>query len=72
MEIARRGRAALTICSTAFVAMGHAQAAKLGFAQLPIVVVAHPFGLRTREEVRGMAEACVTDIVKLAGSDSAK
>ncbi|HVO89904.1 MAG TPA: hypothetical protein VMV45_15290 [Casimicrobiaceae bacterium] len=52
--------------------MGHAQAAKLGFAQLPIVVVAHPFGLRTREEVRGMAEACVTDIVKLAGSDSAK
>ena len=49
--------------------MGRAQAAKLGFAELPIVVVPHPFGLRTRDEVRAMAQACVGDIVRLAGSD---
>lgn len=69
MEIARRGKTALTICSTAFVAMGRAQASKLGFAQLPIVVIAHPFGLRTRDEVRTMAERCVLDIEKAAGGD---
>jgi len=69
VEIARRGKAALTICSTAFAAMGRAQASKLGFAELPIVVIAHPFGLRTREEVRAMAERCVLDIAKASGSD---
>jgi hypothetical protein len=61
----------VTICSTAFVAMGKAQAAKLGFARLPIAVVPHPFGLRTRDEVRRMAEACVHDIEQLAGAGRA-
>jgi len=71
VEIARRGKVAVTVCSTAFVSMGRAQAAKLGFARLPIAVIPHPFGLRTRDEVRAMAERCVDEIVKLAGSDSA-
>ena len=71
MEIARRGKAALTICSTAFVGMGRVQAAKLGFARLPIAVVPHPFGLRTRAEVQKMAEDCVKDIAALAGGDKA-
>jgi hypothetical protein len=68
--IARRGKAALTICSTAFVAMGKAQAAKLGFAALPIAVVPHPFGLRTREEVKAMALHVADDIAALAGGAS--
>jgi hypothetical protein len=28
-------------------------------------VIAHPFGLRSRDEVREMAKQCVTDIVTL-------
>ena len=32
---------------------------------LPIAVIPHPFGLRTRDEVREMAKQCVTDIVML-------
>jgi hypothetical protein len=47
--------------------MGRAQAVKLGFQALPIVVIAHPFGLRTRDEVRAMAQACANDIAKAAG-----
>ena len=65
MEVAKRGRAALTICSTAFTTLGRAQASALGDPALPIAVVAHPFGLRSREEVREMARQCVTDIVAL-------
>ena len=68
MGIARRGKAALTICSTAFAGMGRAQARTLGFAALPIVVVPHPFGLHTRAEVQDMAQACVGEIVKIAGT----
>lgn len=55
----------MAICSTAFLTLGRAQARALAHPDLPIAVIAHPFGLRTREEVRQMAEQCVDDIAKL-------
>ena len=58
----------MTICSTAFTTLGRAQASALGRPELPIAVIAHPFGLRTREEVRGIAEECVKDIARLVGA----
>ena len=70
--MAKRGRAALTICSTAFVTLGRAQASALGFARLPIAVIQHPFGLRTRDEVREMAAKCVDEVVRLARGDATK
>ena len=63
--MAKRGPAAVMICSTAFSTLGRAQAAALGNSGLPIAVVPHPFGLRSRDEVRQMADQCVDDIVKL-------
>ena len=63
--MARKGRASVAICSTAFLTLGRAQAKALGNAALPIAVIAHPFGLRKREEVREMAEKCVVDIETL-------
>ena len=53
------------MCSTAFVGLGKAQARALGHPDLAIAVIPHPFGRRTREEVRAIAEQCVDDIVKL-------
>ena len=58
----------MTICSTAFTTLGRAQAAALGHPGLPIAVIAHPFGLRTRDEVRQIAATCVEEIVSLAGN----
>ena len=55
----------MAICSTAFLTLGRAQARALGNPELPIAVIPHPFGLRSREEVRQMAEKCVDDIAKL-------
>jgi hypothetical protein len=63
--MAKRGITALTICSTAFITLGRAQASALGRPHLPIAVIAHPFGLRSRDEVRQMAETCVDDVVNL-------
>jgi len=57
----------VAICSTAFTTLGRAQAKALGNPELPIAVIAHPFGLRGRDEVREMAKECVRDIVKLVG-----
>jgi hypothetical protein len=53
------------VCSTAFLTLGRAQAKALGNPELPIAVIAHPFGLRKRDEVRQMAEKCVQDIAAL-------
>lgn len=55
----------MTVCSTAFLTLGRAQARALGDANLPIAVIPHPFGLRTREEVREIASRCVDEIVEL-------
>jgi len=64
--MAKRGRAAVTICSSAFVTLGRAQARALGQPEMAIAVIPHPFGVRTRDEVRALADACVDDVVKLA------
>jgi hypothetical protein len=45
--------------------LGRAQASALGNPALPIAVIPHPFGLRTRDEVRRMAAQCVREIVTL-------
>jgi hypothetical protein len=63
--VAKRGKTALTICSTAFVTLGRAQARALGRTNLPIAVIPHPFGLRTRDEVRDIASKCVDEIAEL-------
>jgi hypothetical protein len=53
------------VCSTAFLTLGKAQARALGDTDLPIAVIPHPFGLRSREEVREIAMKCVDDLVAL-------
>jgi hypothetical protein len=69
--MAKRGVAAVTICSAAFIKLGRAQASALGNANLPIAVVPHPFGLRSRDEVRQTADKCAEDIIKLVSEAKA-
>jgi hypothetical protein len=56
----------ITVCSEAFIVLGKAQAKSLGLPDNPIAIVPHPFGLRKRDEIRKIAEACADDIAKLA------
>jgi hypothetical protein len=65
VEAVKAGIAGLTICSTAFETLGRAQARALGCPDLPLAIIPHPFGLRTREEVRQIAGRCVEDIARL-------
>jgi len=55
----------LTVCSAAFTGLGRGQARALGFPALPIAVVPHPFGIRTRDEIRTIAAQCVDDVARL-------
>jgi hypothetical protein len=63
--VAKRGKTAVTICSTAFVTLGRAQARALGAPHLPIAVVPHPFGLRSRGEIHEIAATCADDLVSV-------
>ncbi len=56
--------ASVTVCSTAFTTLARAQAKALSYPDLPIAVIPHPFGIRTRDEVRQLAEQCVDDVVR--------
>ena len=62
----KRGVPAITICSDQFIVLGRKQLKALGAEGHPIAVIPHPFGLRTREEVRAIAETCVDDIARIA------
>lgn len=46
--------------------LGRAQAKALGHPELPIAVVPHPFGIRTRAGIRELAQDCVQEVVRLA------
>ena len=67
METTRRGKTAVLICSTAFEALGRAQARNLGYPEMPMLVVPHPFGSRTRDEINSIAEWCADELAKLSG-----
>ena len=58
----------MTVVSHAFIGLGRAQARALGFPELSLAVIPHPFGSRTRDEVRALADKCVAEIVKLAAA----
>jgi hypothetical protein len=57
---------AITICSDQFIVLGRKQLKALNCEGHPIAVVPHPFGLRTREEIRAIAERCVGDLARIA------
>jgi hypothetical protein len=58
----------VTVVSNAFISLGKAQARSLGHTNLPLAVIPHPFGSRTPEEVRALAEQCVAEIAKLVAA----
>ena len=51
--------------SQSFVGLGRAQQKALGSPDLPMALIPHPFGLRSREEVHDIASKCVDEVVDL-------
>src|SRR5262249_13962926 len=73
----KRGTYGLTVCSTAFTALGRSQATAFGYPTLPIAAIPHPFGARPRADVGAIAQACVEQIAHLicapdGGNESAQ
>jgi len=70
VQIAKRGKAALTIVSQSFTGLGSMQAKALGVPKMPFVVIPHPFGSRKRDEVQAIAQRCADEVAKVMGAEA--
>ena len=61
----KQGVPAASVATHVFINMGRASAAAQGMPDYPFVVVEHPIGRLTEEEMRAKAEAALPEIVKL-------
>ena len=64
-ELRKRGLGAAVICSDPFLKLGQAQARVFGAPDLPMIVIPHPLGGISLDEVRGRAEVAIPKVVDL-------
>jgi len=61
----KRGIPTVTICSDMFVRLAKILSASKGLSSLPLVVIPHPLGGITPQEVGGKADKAVDGVVRL-------
>ena len=64
-ELRKRGLVTAVICSDPFVKLGKTQARVFGVPDLPLVMIPHPLGGLTLDEVRGRAGVAIPQVVNL-------
>jgi hypothetical protein len=71
IALERRGTPAAVICTDAFERMGRATATVAGLADYPFLMVPHPVGRLSPEQLRARAAAALPEVVALltAGRD---
>jgi hypothetical protein len=64
-QMHKRGVLAAVICSDPFRTLGTTQARVLGVPALPLVMIAHPLGGLSIEQVEGRALVAIPQVIKL-------
>lgn len=64
-ELRKRGLTTAVVCSTAFETLGRTQARVLGVPELPLIMIPHPLGGVSLDEVRARAQVAIPQIVEL-------
>jgi hypothetical protein len=64
-ELAKRGLTAAVICSEPFKALGKNQARVFGKPELPLVMIPHPLGGLSIEQVEGRALVATPQVIEL-------
>ena len=64
-ELRKRGLVTAVICSEPFLKLGQTQSRVFGVPDLPLVVIPHPLGGISLEQVEGRALAAVQQVVQL-------
>ena len=69
-ELRKRGLVTAVICSDSFVKLGKTQARVFGVADLPLVIIPHPLGGLSIEQVEGRALVAIPQVVDLIRNHS--
>jgi len=64
-ELHRRGLTTAVICSTPFEKLGRTQARIFGVPELPLVMIMHPLGGLSEDDVRTRAEQALPAVLDL-------
>lgn len=64
-NLRKRGLTTAVICSGPFLKLGQAQARVFGVPDLPLLLIAHPLGGLSIDQVKARAEHAVPQFVKL-------
>jgi len=62
-ELAKRGLATAVICSEPFQALGRTQARVFGAPELPLLMIPHPLGGLSLEQVEGRALVAIPQVI---------
>jgi hypothetical protein len=63
VEIEKRGKPTVTICTNRFEILAHVTATGLGMPNLPVVVVPHPIGGISLEEVKIKTDDILDNVI---------
>lgn len=64
-ELRKRGLVTAVICSGPFLKLGQAQARVFGVPDLPLIVIPHPLGGISLDEVRSRAAVAIAKVIDL-------
>ena len=65
IEVRRRGVPSAVICSAPFRKLGETQARVLGIPDLPLIMIKHPLGGITLDNVKERADAALPQVLEL-------
>lgn len=64
MEVQKRGVPTVSVVTEQFVSLAKNSAKAMGYPDLPMIVVPHPFETLPREQIRQLAEEKVEELVQ--------
>ena len=65
IEVRRRGVPSAVICSKPFLQLGRTQSRVLGVPDLPLIVVEHPLGGISMDDVKARADAALPGLLEM-------
>ena len=65
IEVRRRGVPSAVICSTPFLQLGRTQSRVLGVPDLPLIVIEHPLGGISMDDVKARADAALPRLLEM-------
>jgi hypothetical protein len=68
-ELRKRGLYTAVICSEPFLKLGKTQARVFGVPELPLLLIPHPLGGLSLEQVEGRAQHAIPQVVEMIKSN---